>query len=264
MAKKKQKDILKGNPLWPIGYAIASMKTYKIRNIGIALILAISVAIPTTIFAWTNTGSRLAVENYFDDNSYQFSIQTTGHSDYSRLFDAQDLIMGSPFAEYAHITPSTVGIFRMDGVTPEWEAYSTVNQNYAEGIKDCRVIIIDNEILDVWSNELDFTGNTTLSAGEVLVSQRFIELTEEMMDQTLGVDIDLVVGSEISIDVLRTFYSTPEGRPFDPLRLHRQIVRNLTIAGIYDVVQASVIVQSYSSISRTNYHPLENPTSDLG
>lgn len=264
MAKKKQKDILKGNPLWPIGYAITSMKTYKIRNIGIALILAISVAIPTTIFAWTNTGSRLAVENYFDDNSYQFSIQTTGHSDYSRLFDAQDLIMGSPFAEYAHITPSTVGIFRMDGVTPEWEAYSTVNQNYAEGIKDCRVIIIDNEILDVWSNELDFTGNTTLSAGEVLVSQRFIELTEEMMDQTLGVDIDLVVGSEISIDVLRTFYSTPEGRPFDPLRLHRQIVRNLTIAGIYDVVQASVVVQSYSSISRTNYDPLEIPTSVLG
>ena len=149
MAKKKQKNILKGNPLWSIGYAITSMKTYKVRNIGIALILAISVAIPTTIFAWTNTGSRLAVETYFDDNSYQFSIQNTeGFSDYSHLFDAQELVMTSPFAEYAHITPSTIGLFRMDGVTPEWDAYYPIGQNYAQGIKDCRVIIVDNEILD--------------------------------------------------------------------------------------------------------------------
>ena len=265
MAKKKQKTILKGNPLWSIGYAITSMKTHKVRNIGIALILAISVAIPTTIFAWTNTGARLAVETYFDENAYQFSVQNSaGSSDYSHLFDAQDLILGSPLAEYAHITPSTVGIFRMDGVTPEWEAYSTIDQNYADGIKDCRVIIVDNEILDVWSNELEFTGNTTLSPGEVLVSQRFIELAEEMMDLTLGVDIDLAVGSEISIDVLRTFYSPGEGRPFDPLLLNRQILRNLTIAGIYDVVQASVVVQSYTSSSRANYDPLGLRTSVLG
>ena len=265
MAKKKQKNILKGNPLWSIGYALTSMRTYKVRNIGIALILAISVAIPTTIFAWTNTGSRLAVETYFDNNAYQFSIQNNADNyDYSHLFDVQELVMSSPYAEYAHITPSTVGIFRMDGVTPEWEAYSATGQNYAEGIKDCRVIIVDNEILSVWSNELEFTGNATLSPGEVLVSQRFIDLTIEMMDLTLGVDIEIEVGSEISIDVLRTFYSPSSGAPFDPLLLNRQIVRNLTVAGIYDVVRASVVVQSYSSIRRPNYDPLGLFSSVMG
>jgi ABC-type lipoprotein release transport system permease subunit len=265
MAKKKQKGILKGNPLWSIGYAITSMKTYKVRNVGIALILAISVAIPTTIFAWTNTGSRLAVEQYFDENSYQFSIQNEpGFYDYSHLFDAQELVLSSAYADYAHITPSTIGIFRMDGITPEWEAYFTGGQNYADGIKDCRVIIVDNEILDVWSNELAFTGNTTLSPGEVLVSQRFIELAEEMMQVTLGVSVDLGVGSEISVDVLRTYYSPAEGRPFDPLLLNRQIVRNLTIAGVYNVVRASVVVQSFSSIFRPNYDPLGQASSVLG
>ncbi|MFW9788300.1 MAG: FtsX-like permease family protein [Candidatus Thorarchaeota archaeon] len=266
MAKKKtEKAILKGNPLWSIGYAITSMKNYKVRNVGIALILAISVAIPTTIFAWTSTGSRLAVETYFDENAYQFSIQNDPASlDYSHLFDAQNLVMSSPYAEYAHITPSTVGIFRMDGTTPEWEEYFTFGQNYAQGVKDCRVIIVDNEILNVWSNELDFRGNTTLSPGEVLVSERFIELTEEMMQTTLGVSIDLDVGSEISLDVLRTYYSPAEGRPFDPLLLNRQIVRNLTIAGVYDVIRSSVVVQSYPSLFRPNYDPLGFSTSVLG
>ncbi|MFW9834904.1 MAG: FtsX-like permease family protein [Candidatus Thorarchaeota archaeon] len=265
MAKKKQKNILKGNPLWAIGYAITSMRTNKVRNIGIALILAISIAIPMTIFAWTTTGTRLAVEDYFDQNSYQFSIQNeAGFYDYSHLFAAQELIMSSPYAEYAHITPSTVGIFRMDGTTPEWEAYYIGTQNYAQGIKDCRVLIVDNEILSVWSNEMEFTGNTTLSPGEVIVSQRFIELTEEMFDRTLNVSLNLDIGSEISLDVLRTYYSPSTGRPFDPLELHRQIVRNLTIAGIYSIVKPSVVVQSIPSITRTNYDPLGAPTSVLG
>ena len=71
---KKGKKMLKGNRMWAVGYALTSLKTYKVRNIGIALILAISVAIPTTVFAWTETGTRMAVEDYFDNNAYQFSV----------------------------------------------------------------------------------------------------------------------------------------------------------------------------------------------
>ena len=75
MAKKKEMKVLKGNPFWSIGYALTSMRTNKARNIGIALILAISVAMPTTIFAWTTTGSRIAVETYFEENAYQFRLR---------------------------------------------------------------------------------------------------------------------------------------------------------------------------------------------
>jgi ABC-type antimicrobial peptide transport system permease subunit len=265
MAKKKEMKILKGNPLWSIGYALSSMKINKTRNIGIALILAISIAIPTTIFAWTNTGSRIAVETYFDANSYQFSVQNApGSYNYTHLLNAQNLILSSPYADYAHITPSTVGIFRMDGITPEWEEYYTNVPNYVLGVKDTRVIIANNEILNIMSNDLNFTGNTTLNPGEVLVSRRFIELTEDMLKRTLNTTIDIGIGSEISIDVLRTYYSPSEGRPFDPLLLHRQILRNLTVAGIYDVLHLSVIAESFLSISRVNYVPFGNLTSVLG
>ena len=254
MAKKKQKNLLKGNPLWSFGYAITSIKTYKVRNMGIALVLAISVALPTAVFAWTNTGSRLAVETYFDENSYQFSIQLApGERNYSHLNDAQNLALSSPYAEYAHITPSTVGILRMDGITPEWDAYGMGWPNYANGIKDCRVIVVNNEILDVWSNELEITGNSTLRLGEVLVSRQFIDYTEEMMSRTLNVSVEIDIGSEISIDILRTFYYPEEGRPFDPLLLNRLIVRNLTIAGIYDFTRFSVILESFLSLTRGNY-----------
>jgi len=264
VTKKKEKKILKGNPLWSIGYAITSIKTYKARNMGIALVLAISVAIPTTVFAWTNTGSRLAVESYFDENAYQFSVQNApGEYDYSHLFDAQQLIMSSPYAEYAHITPSTVGILRMDGVTPEWDAYGVNWPNYEYGVKDCRVIVVNNEILDVWSNELAIRGNSTLQLGEIMVSQRFIDLAEEMMSRTLNVSVDFDIGSEISIDILRTFYYPAEGMPFDPLLLNRLIVRNLTIAGVYEFTRPSVIVGSFASINRGNYI-VSSATSVLG
>jgi ABC-type antimicrobial peptide transport system permease subunit len=265
MAKKKEMKVLKGNPLWSIGYAITSMRTNKTRNIGIALILAISVAMPTTIFAWTNTGSRIAVETYFEENAYQFSVQNApGSYDYSHLFNVQDLILSSPYADYAHITPSTVGILRMDGITPEWDRYIIDDPNYSFGIKDCRVIIANNEILNIMANELNFTGNTTLSPGEVLVSRRFIELTEEMMERVLNTTVDIGIGSVIGIDVLRTYYAPAEGSPFDPLLLNRQILRNLTVAGIYDVVRLSVIAQSYLSMARVNYLPYGPRTNVLG
>jgi len=264
MTKKKENTGLKGNPLWSLGYALTSIKNYRVRNIGIALVLAICVAVPTTIFAWTNTGSRMAVETYFDENSYQFSIQNSpGEYDYSHLFNAQNLIMSSPYAEYAHITPSTVGILRIEGITPNWDAYGINWPNYEYGVKDSRVVIVDNEILDVWSNDIEITGNKTLNPGEVLVSRRFIELAEDMMQRTLSVDIELDIGSEISIDILRTFYYPAPGMPFDPLLLNRLIVRNLTIAGIYDFTRPSVILGSFSSISRGNYI-VSSPTSVLG
>ena len=149
---KKQKKVLKGNRLWALSYALTSLRSYKVRNIGIALILAISVAIPTTVFAWTDTGTRLAVEDYFDSNAYQFSVQNiVGNPDYSHLFDAQELVETSSYVEYAHIVPSTVGILRLDNITTEWEEYRIRGLNYFLGIKDMRVISVTSDILNVWS-----------------------------------------------------------------------------------------------------------------
>ncbi len=251
MAKRKDGiKLLKGNRLWPINYALTSLKNSRTRNMGIALILAISIALPTTVFSWTNTGTQLAIRDYFDQNSYQFSIQIqSGASSYSSLFDAQELVLHSPFTEYAHITPSTIGILRADGITPDWEVYHTTDLNYALGIKDGRVIVVTPEILEVWSTELAWEGNFSLGPGEILVSQRFADTARAVSNYSINIEI----GSEIAIDVLRTSYNPPDGRPFDPLLLNRQIIRNLTVVGIYDVVRPSVVGMSYGGVLRKNW-----------
>ncbi|TFG32853.1 ABC transporter permease [Candidatus Thorarchaeota archaeon] len=256
---KKDKTLMKGNRMWAGGYALTSLKTYKVRNMGIALILAISIAIPTTVFAWTETGTRLAVEDYFNNNAYQFSVQNVpGNPDFSHLFDAQETFQENPYVEYAHITPSTVGILRIDGVTSEWEAYRRTGLNYLLGIKDARVIIVTPDIIDVWSTELTYTGDFSLMPGQILVGQRFIDTTEEVTG------IALEIGSTIGVDVLRDFYEPRAALPFDPLELNRQIVRNLTIVGIFDVVRPTVVAQSYPSTFRNNWDPLGAPTGVLG
>jgi len=256
---KKQKKVLKGNRLWALSYALTSLRTYKVRNVGIALILAISVAIPTTVFAWTDTGTRIAVEDYFDNNAYQFSVQNiVGNLDYSHLYDAQDLIETSSFVEYAHVTPSTVGILRLDNITTEWEEYRIHGLNYFLGIKDMRVISVTPDILDVWSTELDYSGNFSLSSSQILVSERFLETALEVTGVPLG------IGSTIGVDVLRNAYEPAGTRPFDPLLLDRLIIRNLTIVGTYDVVRASVVGSSFSAIYRNNWDPMGTPTGVLG
>ena len=261
MAKKTSKKLLKGNRLWPLNYALASLNNSKVRNMGIALILAISVAIPTTVFAWTDTGTRLAVEDYFTDNAYQFSVQNVPDNlDYSHLFEAQTMLSSNPYVEYMHITPSTVGILRVDGVTPEWEAYRMTATNYAFGIKDGRVISVTPEILNVWKSVLSYDGNFSLNPGQVIVSRRFCESAYNV---THG-QVDIQIGTQIGIDVLRNRYEPSSTRPFDPLLLDRQIIRNLTVVGIYDVLKSSVVSLSFPSILRSNWDVLEPASGVLG
>ncbi|MGY5879218.1 MAG: ABC transporter permease [Candidatus Thorarchaeota archaeon] len=226
---------------------------------GIALILAISVSIPTTVFAWTDTGTRMAVEDYFNNNAYQFSVSNIPeNSNFSHLYEAQEKIETSPFVEYAHITPSTIGILRIENVTPEYDEYRRLAMNYALGIKDMRVIGVTPDILDVWSTALDYSGNFSLTSGQILTTQRFLDVTEEVTGVELG------IGSTIGVDVLRNVYEPPVSSPFDPILLDRQIVSNLTIVGLFDLSRPTVIANSYSYTWRRNWDPFEEPLPVLG
>ncbi|MHA2359585.1 MAG: FtsX-like permease family protein, partial [Candidatus Thorarchaeota archaeon] len=248
MARKKQKEILKGNRLWAMSHALSSLRTHRARNIGIALILAITVAIPTTVFAWTNTGTRLAVEDFLNNNPYQLSVIDPGEDrNFDDLLALEELIVSSPFIEYAHMTPNTVGILRIAGVTTEWDEYRPTDVVYARGIKDTRVIVVTPEILNEWSTELAWTGNNSIGPDQILVSQYFIDTAEEVT----GAIIE--IGSEISIDILRNYYVPLPRIPFDPLPLDRLILGNLTVAGIFDVVTFSLLSESYPAVIRPDW-----------
>jgi ABC-type lipoprotein release transport system permease subunit len=156
-------------------------------------------------------------------------------------------MVASPYIEYAHMTPSTVGILRIPNVTVEWDEYRPTDVVAPAGIKDTRVISVTPDILDDWSTELEWTGNRTLGINQTLVSQRFIETAEEVNGHRIQ------IGDIIGIDLLRNYYIPDPRIPFDPLPLDRLIMTNLTVVGIYDVVTWSVLSQSYPSVIRPNW-----------
>ena len=249
MARKKKKGVLKGNRLWAMGHALSSLRTHRVRNIGIAIILAITVAIPTTVFAWTNTGTRLAVEDFLNNNPYQLSVIDPGEDrNFDDLLEIEDWVVASPFIEYAHMTPSTVGILRIPNVTTEWDEYRPTDLVATNGIKDTRVIVVTPEIIDEWTTELVWTGNYSIGAGQILVSQNFIDTAEEVNGHRIE------IGDEISIDLLRNYYVPDPRIPFDPLPLDRLILENLTVKGVYDVVTWSVLSRSYPSVIRPDWN----------
>ncbi|MFW9846803.1 MAG: FtsX-like permease family protein [Candidatus Thorarchaeota archaeon] len=246
----KERKTMKGNIWWAPSYAISSLRTHKVRNIGIALILAVSISIPTTVFIWTATGTELAVEDYFNNNAYQINMRVdSALTDYSSLTEARDFALASDFAEYAHVVPSSICI--LQGDWPDWYQYNMHYLNYAAGIKDGRIILANDEIVDAFSKEVEWRGNFSIDLGEVLVSEYFVQTAYDVH----GIEID--VGSVIDIDLLRF---GAQQRRFDDEwgtteDLGRMRISGLKVAGIYEVVAVSMIGQSFNSIQRQNWDP---------
>jgi ABC-type lipoprotein release transport system permease subunit len=251
---------MKGNIWWAPSYAVTSLKTHKARNIGIALILAVSISIPTTVFIWTGTGSNLAVEDYFDENAYQINMYVkSGITDYSSLPEARDFAMASGFAEYAHVIPSSICI--LQGNWPDWYEYNmNSRRNYLDGIKDGRVILASNEILDAFSKEVEWEGKMNLEVGEVVVSQNFVDTAFDVHG------IEIALGSFIDIDLLR-FAAKQSPKDDDwttPDEAGRMRISGLKVVGIYSIVTVSMVGQSFPSIIRQNWDALSGGEPVLG
>jgi len=250
MVTKKKAETLKGNPWWSLSYALTSLKNYPVRNMGIALVLAIGIALPTTVFVWTTTGTELIVNEYFQEESYQMALNPkTGESlESSNLLGAQSTALGSDFIEHAHLVPSTIGILTGD-FFHGWSEYSMLDMNYVKGIKDMRVIITTNEVLANWSRDFTWRGAFSLSPGQVLVSERFVSYAHEVHNITID------VGTTIDMDLLR--YGARGNQFGTPSSLGQYPVENLMIVGVYEIKDlGSIIGTSFLSITRQNWDPL--------
>jgi ABC-type lipoprotein release transport system permease subunit len=256
-----QGKFLKGNIWWAPSYAVTSLKTHKARNIGIALILAVSISIPTTVFIWTGTGSILAVEDYFDENAYQINMQVkSGITDYSSLTEARDFASASGLAEYSHVIPSSICI--LQGNWLDWYEYNmNSRRNYLDGIKDGRVILASNEILDAFSKEVEWEGKMNLEVGEAVVSQNFVDTAYDVHG------IEITVGSFIDIDLLRfSAIQSPKDDDWTttPDEAGRMRISGLKVVGIYSIVTVSMVGQSFPSIIRQNWDALSGGEPVLG
>ncbi|MHA2187045.1 MAG: hypothetical protein ACW99V_02270, partial [Candidatus Thorarchaeota archaeon] len=180
MKRERENQRLKGSSSWSLVYALSSLRNYPLRNAGIAVILAIGIALPTTVFVWTETGTTLVIDDFFSNAAYQMRLDPVGENlDLMQVDTMVSLAQSSPFIEDVDRLTSTVGILQGEGI-PEWDLYSYTGLMYANGIKDGRVIFVTNQLLANWSIEFNYSGNFSLSVGEVLVSEMFLEYTKDV------------------------------------------------------------------------------------
>ena len=249
-------DTLKGNPWWALAYALTSLRNYPVRNIGIALILSIGVALPTTVFVWSTTGTDIAVEEFFDTEPIQMTMvpRTDESALSSDLTTAASFVERTRYIEDVHTVSTTVGIL-VDDFHPYWGSYNLYGINYLNGIKDGRGLLVTNDFLTNISYWLTFEGNSTLSAGEILVSSDFVDSAFDVY----GVTIE--VGSTIDLDLLKRA-STNSGTPEE---LDSQRISNMTVRGIYRTTSKSgLMLQAFPSISRKNWDPFGYTDTVLG
>ncbi|MHA1903472.1 MAG: ABC transporter permease [Candidatus Thorarchaeota archaeon] len=248
MKRERENQRLKGSSSWSLVYALSSLRNYPLRNAGIAVILAIGIALPTTVFVWTETGTTLVIDDFFSNAAYQMRLDPVGENlDLMQVDTMVSLAQSSPFIEDVDRLTSTVGILQGEGI-PEWDLYSYTGLMYANGIKDGRVIFVTNQLLANWSIEFNYSGNFSLSVGEVLVSEMFLEYTKDVHN------IELEIGSEIDVDVL---VQRQRGGLTPPEQLEATTVGNLTIAGIYKIKDLGThLASAFPSITRKSWDPL--------
>lgn len=250
MVEKARPNELKGSSLWSLSYALTSLRNYPVRNMGIALVLAIGIALPTTVFVWADTGTNMVVHDYFNEATYQMAMELKPISPYN-IRDLEDIIEATesnPFIEHMHQVVSTVGVFSNETI-PDWNSYDINGLNYLYRLKDMRAIITNNEILANWSREFDYEGNFSLNTGQILVSRGFIDYTEEVHG------IVLEIGDQFDLDLIIHEQRTTGRNLRENLNIETE--GNLTIAGIYEhKAGRTVIRDAFPNRMRQNWDPM--------
>lgn len=235
--------------MWAPSYALSSVRNHRVRSLGIALILAIGVALPTTVFVWSHTGARLSVDEYFSQNIYQMALYPKPDESFgtSGMESAVEQLESHPLVERLHRVRYTLGILT-GGSIPTWDAYSPFGMNYANGIKDMSVIFVTNDLLSYWKQAFEYIGNFSMTQGEILVSGQFVEYARDVHNLTIE------VGNSIDIDIMR--YGKDLHSRRTPEQIQPYAAENLTVAGIYNITdRRSMISSSIMEIQRKNWDP---------
>ena len=173
---------------------------------------------------WGDTGIYVSIYDYLDDNSFQIMVDyEPGSPEALRL--AESYMDQNQFVEDAYRINSTVGLVWGTGL-PDSTEYDINDPVYSDGIKDCKVIFVDNEFLNKTAFQFAIEGSFELNQGEIIVSRLFITYVEQVFNVTLQID------DTIDVELL-TGNATILPATLD--MLGRMSLTNLRIVGIFDV-----------------------------
>ncbi|MHA2025674.1 MAG: FtsX-like permease family protein [Candidatus Thorarchaeota archaeon] len=206
-AKRTTRKIQKqGNKAYGLSYALSSIRANPFRALSLALTLSLGISLFASTMVWGDTGVYVSIYEYLDDNSFQIQLSTS-LGDLEELSLADAYVQQDPLVEQTYRVNSTVGIVwgtDLENTT----LYEIDGEVYSDGMKDCRVIFVDNEFLQLTEQEFWIQGTFQLGEGEIAVSSNFIYYYESLYDyepqinDTIDIELLLDVTSDHAVPLI--------------------------------------------------------------
>jgi hypothetical protein len=214
----------KGNRGYGFSYALSALRANPFRAISLALTLSLGISLFASTMVWGDTGIYVSIYQYLEDNTYQLKVDyEPGSPEALRM--AESYMNQSQFVAETYRINSTVGLVWGTNLTDS-TLYDIAAPVYSQGIKDCRVIFVDNEFLYRTAVEFIIEGSFELAENEIVVSRRFIEYVEHVFEVNLQIndtiDVELLTGDVVTL-------------PSTLGTLGRMSMTNLKIVGIFDL-----------------------------
>jgi ABC-type antimicrobial peptide transport system permease subunit len=205
--------------------------------------MIIGITLVASVFVWTDTGTRVAVDDYFTDNLYQYNIVQRGTTLTGLVFDVQDWFRDQPYFETSHVVYNSIGILNGTGLSASTPYYP---YPYANGLKDLQTFFVQASFLPFVQSKFTFNGTFSVTPGTCIMSARAVADAEELLNLTIN------IGSTINVAVASTNVDsiTPATvGDVNPLNL-----TSVQVVGIYSLeVEDTVLKNAFDGTGRANY-----------
>ncbi|MFX1244245.1 MAG: ABC transporter permease [Promethearchaeota archaeon] len=233
--------------LYVAGYVFHAIRRNKRRSISLLIGIMIGATLVTSIFVWTDTGGRVAIDDYFSNTPFHYYCIQNPHfpnDDPNAIYPVRDYVNRLDTTKETFIVHSSIALFEIGDLRPN-DYY--LPWPYGRGIKDCQTFLTDNEFLA--RIERSFTileGVFRLAPGNILLSRRVVEDLEAVMGLQVG------VGSIIDVAIARNYHYADQIGEINPTYLN-----GLRVAGIYEVILTlDPLIEAFPSQSRVNWGPV--------
>ncbi|MFW9981394.1 MAG: FtsX-like permease family protein [Candidatus Thorarchaeota archaeon] len=242
--RKTRKIQKQGNKAYGLSYAISSIRANPFRAISLALTLSLGISLFASTMVWGDTGVYVSIYENLESNAFQLQI-TADSGDFGALSLTEDYLHQDPLVEQTYRLNSTLGIVwgtELDNST----LYDIDGHVYSDGMKDCRVIFVDNDFLQLTEAEFWIQGRFQLDEGEIVVSSNFLWYINALY----GFEPQL--NDTIDIELLTEVTST-QAEPIGDLG--RMSLNELKIVGIYNPkTPDSVLEQALPTMNRAQFN----------
>ena len=233
-ARKTRKIQKQGNKAYGLSYALSSIRANPFRAISLALTLSLGISLFASTMVWGDTGVYVSIHEHLEENAFQLQVSAANFGDSAELKLADEYLRQDQFVEETYRINSTIGIAwgtELSNTT----LYDIDGTVYSDGMKDCRVLFVDNEFLDITEDEFWIQGSFQLGEGDIVVSSNFIYYYEFIFDQ------ELHINDTIDIELL-TQVTTTHAVPL--VNLGRHSLTDLRVVGIFNPKYPDSLLES--------------------